>query len=501
MTQIQVELKAAPSIKPMVNVGAGFDVPTGHFLVGKYGEYILNGGMAFMTGVVGQGNVFKSSIADWMQLTAMARMCATATIYDTEISKHEFRLKQVVFGIREFYGEDVIENGRLILTDKTIYTGDEYYDITKEFMLTKIKNREKNEIELPFMNRDRSAYMRIIAPTFCSIDSFSEFSTKDVIKMQDDNSLGEAGGNTIPMRQGLQKTRFLMEVPGLAGGSYTWFILTGQIGDEFVMDPRKPPEKKLTDMKQGKKFKGVPEKFTFVMNNCWYGLHVERLINDNTKSVEYPRDSDDNLKGDTDLNVVTFKQLRGKSGPTGMPVRLVISQEDGVQPSLSEFHNIKEMDRYGLGGNIQNYYLELCPEIKLSRTTVRGKIERHPDLQRALNITNEMCQINIRWRNLDERLQLSPKELYEKIKELGYDWNMILTQTRGWWAPVGLHENLKFLSTMDLLRMANGLYIPYWMENPPEKAVQLYNQTHKNPWVFGVPQLETYEIPGTTTSV
>lgn len=487
---LQPALKAAPPIKPMINVGGGFDVPTGTYQVGMHGEYILNGGVAFMTGVVGKGNTFKSTVSDWMLLTSMARMCSPGTIYDTEVSKHEARLAAVAAGIEEFKSEQILDTGRLVITDKTVYTGDQYYDITKEFMQEKIKNAEKISIEIPFLTRDRSARMKIIKPTFQMVDSFSEFSTSDVIKMQDENSLGDSGGNTISMRQGLQKNRFLMEVPGLSGGSYTWFILTGHIGDEFSMDPRKPPEKKLQHLQQGKKFKGVPEKFTFVMNNCWYASHAEQLINDSTKAPEYPRDTDDNLKGDTDLMCITFKQLRGKSGPTGMPVRLIVSQQDGILPSLSEFNHIKEMGRYGLGGNVQNYYLELCPEIKLSRTTVRGKIERHPELRRALNIVSEMCQMNYLWHYLSDKAKIGPKELYESIKDQGYDWDWLLRNTRGWWAPVGEHEDLKFLSTMDFIRMANGWYIPYWMESPPAKAVELYNSKHAIAWKFGVPQTE-----------
>jgi hypothetical protein len=264
------------------------------------------------------------------------------------------------------------------------------------------------------------------------------------------------------MRQGLQKSRFLMEVPGNATAAYDYVMLTAHIGTEFSMDPRNPPPKKLQHLKGGQKIKGAPEKFTFSTNNCWHCYNAAPFIDQGTKGPAYPRSPTDDMVGDTDLNIVTIRQLRSKSGPSGMAIELVVSQQEGVLPSLSEFHYIKENERFGLEGNVQNYVLALCPEIKLSRTTVRGKIDKHPELRRALNICAELCQITDLWHHMDQRLLCTPKQLYDDLKARGYDWEILLN-TRGYWVSQDKEaEEPPFLSTMDLLLMRAGIYVPYW---------------------------------------
>lgn len=462
-------LTQAPNVKVMINIGALFDIPTGKFLLGKYGESILNGGLGFLTGVVGIGNNFKSTVMNYMGASTLARMgpMSGKFTYDTEINIHEWHLARQASRDPILKGENLIESGRWRITDKTMYHGDQWYDEVKAFMNMKIKEKSKYSIKTPFLDRN-GENLKIVVPSCLGVDSMSEFVTQDVIKMQDDNSLGESGANTVSMRQGLQKNRFLMEIPALAGGSYTYVMMTAHIGSEFSMDPRNPPPKKLAHLPQGVKLKGVPEKFTFVMNNCYHCYNSAKLINDSTKAPEYPRDKDDDLVGDTDLNEVTIRQLRSKSGPSGMAVKLVVSQQEGVLPSLTEFHFIKSEKRWGLEGNVQNYTLAFCPDIALSRTAVRRKIDSHPELRRGLNLAAEMLQITYLWHDIAPEYLCTPKELYDDLIAMGYDWKVLL-DTRGWWAPEGVHEDIKFLSTMDFLRMRTGEYIPYWF-TPEQKA-------------------------------
>ena len=132
---------------------------------------------------------------------------------------------------------------------------------------------------------------------------------------------------------------------------------------------------------------------------------------------------------------------------------------------MTEFHYIKSCNRFGLGGNDRNYYLELIPDVKLSRTTIRQKTESDMKLRRAMNITSEMCQI-YNYMSLDQKYKCTPAQLYQELKDKGYDWDLILSKTRGWWTLIGEHEDTYFLSTMDLLRMRIGEYVPYWY---PEK--------------------------------
>lgn len=71
--------------------------------------------------------------------------------------------------------------------------------------------------------------------------------------------------------------------------------------------------------------------------------------------------------------------------------------------------------------------------------------------------------MNDLWHHVEQSFLIEPNVLYEKIKAAGYEWETLLEKTRGWWAPEG-SNHLLFLSTWDLLKMAEGTYHPYWLE-------------------------------------
>ncbi len=468
---LQPEFLAAPHVKPLINIGSLLDIPTGTYMEGKHGEYILNGGLGNLTGVCGIGNSFKSTLMHYMMLTAMARMKgSTANTYDTEINIHEQQLKRFYNRIEEFKNENILKTSRWVITDKTIYYANVWYEILKNFLTDKKKNGNKILRDTPFLDRSGEKHLQILTPTFTEVDSFSEFETEDVAKIQDENELGESGGNTIHMRQGLAKLRFLMDLPHLCGGSFNYTLLTAHIGKTIQMDQRAAPVIKLKHLKNGDVLKGVTDKFTFIMNNCWQCFDATPLTNDTTKGPEYPRNSDDIMKGDTDLNTVKIRQLRSKSGPSGMAIELIVSQSEGVLPSLTEFHYIKSNDRFGINGTLQNYELDLLPGVKLSRTTVRSKIDSNAQLRRALNITSELCQMHRLWHHLDNEFLCTPKQLYDDLKAKGYEWDTLLA-TRGWWGLEDDKELAPFLSTYDLLNMRIGKYKPYWMNNEKKRKV------------------------------
>ena len=64
-----------------------------------------------------------------------------------------------------------------------------------------------------------------------------------------------------------------------------------------------------------------------------------------------------------------------------------------------------------------------------------------------------------------ENLLCTPKELYDDLIKLGYDWDILLN-TRGWWTIDNETKELPpFLSTKDLLLMRTNEYTPYWLES------------------------------------
>lgn len=459
-------------VKLLVNIGCLFDIPTGSYIKGIHGENVLNGGVGGIVAVVGRGNRYKSTTLHFMMLSAMNRLFSTvetsASSYDTEINMHEHTLKRFLTRFDYLKDKNIIDEGYWVITDKTQYHGNKWHEKAKEFLAYKEQNISKLRYTSPFIGRD-GKQLEVVVPTFSEIDSFSEFDTDDVVKIQNENELGDSGGNTIHMRQGLAKTRFMMEIPSLYSKVNHFLFMTAHLGDSVQMaaGPYAPqPVKKLQHMSVNDKIKGVSDKFFFLMNSCWHAKSATPLINQGTKGPEYPKDSDDNIAGDTDLNLVSLVQLRSKSGSSGYEIPVVVSQSEGILPELSEFHYIKNMERFGIDGSLQHYNLALYPDVKLSRTTVRGKLDTDKKLRRALNITSELCQMHEFHRNTIgvKHLLCTPKELYEGIKSQGYNWDDILENTRGWWTLNDDKHPLKFLSTLDLLEMRVGAYKPYWMK-------------------------------------
>ena len=89
------------------------------------------------------------------------------------------------------------------------------------------------------------------------------------------------------------------------------------------------------------------------------------------------------------------------------------------------------------------------------------------------------------WKDTTEYV-CTPKELYDGLIAQGYDWNVLLA-TRGYWMFSNDKQDTNFLVTYDLLRMLKSEYIPYWMENPPAKALELYNSKHDKKWAYVKP--------------
>ena len=460
--------ESAPLLRPMLNVGCLFDIPTGRYYTGKHGESILNGGLAYNTGIGGLGNMFKSTVAHYFGLTAFSRYTnSTMNVYDTEISVTIARLQDLLFFNPAFMGDDLEGCPRFRLTSSDKMLGDKWFDAIKMAVKARQKEFKKYSGTTPFLDRD-GTHLKALMPFIAEVDSLSTFTVETIADMHEKNSIGASGNNTDSLRGAGAKSQMLFQLPGVTAGGGCYMIMTAHMGAEHQLDPRAIPTKKLTYMKQKITFKNVPQNFTMLTNNCWYVTSATQLINDTTKQPEFPRNSDDDLKGDTDLMLLTIQNLRAKNGPTGLPFEVIVSQSEGMCVGLSEFNYIRKYERFGLGGNVQNYYLELLPDVKLSRTTVRGKLDDNVALQRAMTITSELCQIINLWHNVDEKYLCTPKELYDDLIAKGYDWDVLL-DTRGFWVyeeDEPFHK--PFLSTMDLLKIRVGEYHPWWL--PAVKA-------------------------------
>lgn len=465
--------KPVDAYKVLYNVGSLMDLPTGFYVRGMKGENIVNGGLGSLVAIVGKPNTFKSTVAHYMTLSAASKVASGGyspyiNTYDTEMNIHPDRLRYFANRFEEFRKEDIIDSGVWNITDSTKHLGNEWFKLLKDFLRgEKIKNAKNYTLKTPFMGRDGKA-IETMFPTFGEVDSLTKFVTADIEEMQNKNQLGDSGGNTIFMRAGLGKARLIMELPILCNSSAHYTIATAHVGMENTMGvpQHQQPTKKLQHMRQGEKIKGAPDDFFFLTNSLWQAVSSSLLINKDTRAPLYPRTRSIDGEVSADLNLVTLKLLRNKSGPSGYSVPLVISQTEGVLASLSEFHFIKENDRFGLDGNNVNYSLTLYPAVKVSRTTVRETLDSDPKMRRAVKITADLLQIKDLYKELP--LEIPPLSLlYEKLeKEYGWD---VLLETRDHWTFDQYENKVPFLSSLDILEMYHDKYVPYFLPKGKKK--------------------------------
>lgn len=455
------------SIKPLTNIGALMDIPTGTFISGERNEMILNGGAASVTAVAGLGNMFKSTLMHFIALQSSNTMAcstgkATVHTYDTE-DNMIFNLDRInkLTSKMEYIPENPLyDEDTWSFISKSDMNAEDWIELVHKSVNEKVKDKKNYITYHGYINRITGKPLTLPNMTSIGIDSFSELEGSKTQDTVADGNINNS--NTMFMAQGLLRTKVMKDLPTISVKTNTNFYLTAHVGEIINManGPFAPqPVKQMQHMNANMKVKGVTGKLFYLSTHFYFIMSARALINSNTKAPEYPNSVNDNS---TDLNIIKFKTLRSKTGPSGHLTELIVSQVEGVLPSLSEFHYIKT-NKFGLVGNDRSYAIALYPDVKISRTTVRNKIDEDSKLRRAIYIVSQMLQMRTfmkQYRNLE----CTPEELYHDIKELGYDWDFILEKTRGWYTPNQYTVDLVFLSTLDLLRMRKKQYIPYWFK-------------------------------------
>ena len=325
-----------PHLRPAFNIGCLLDIPTGTYKTGKHGESILNGGLSHFTGLVGKGNMFKSTIAHFTGLQILSRYSSSSLlIYDTELTATMDRFQRLYNLNNPFYQEDLSESARFLLTDKSVELGNAFFDRLKGVVELRIKHKKSLLKNTPFIDPQLQTPIPILPPMIVEIDSLSQTNFDVVQEMFNKHEVGSSKLNTEALKEAAVKSQMVSQLPQLCARGGMYVIVTAHVGEQHQLDPYAPPAKKLSFLKGKDKIKRVPENFTMLPNNLWLMCRDEVLRNDLTKAPEYPRDKEDNLKDDTDLMAITMQNLRAKSGPTGIPFKLVVSQRDGVHVGLS----------------------------------------------------------------------------------------------------------------------------------------------------------------------
>lgn len=475
---------ATPRFRPAVNVGCLMDISTGKFEFGEHGEAVLNGGISALTGVCARPNNFKTWLAVHMlaQLRQSFRRAHSIT-YDSEgtmdpvgrftaISRNNSYLSTI----------DFKDDPQFAFTDLSQYNGDEFFDLFRKTLGGKGKDEKNHTMTTPFINA-KGETKTALYPSGGLLDSLSRMTVTSVEAIYDKNVIGDSGMNTEALNNGRAKKQMFNQLPGLCAKTGAYIILTAHVKDVIQMEAYPTDKRNLSYMKKDTVLEGVSGGMYSLPNNVWM-ITSNKPLQNKEKMPEYPWDNSTAMQGDTDLTKLTMVNIRGKGGMSGLPINLVVSQSEGILPSLSEFDYCKENNRFGIEGSLQNYSMSLLPDVKLSRTKVRQRLNDDPRLQRAVRITADILQMHQFHRGAyGEDLLCDPAVLRDDLAAMGYDWDMLLTQTRPYWVPredEDLHDE-EYLSTLDLLRMRKGLYIPYWFTKEQKSKIDVTKGSGVNP--------------------
>ncbi len=493
----------APKVRVRINTGTLLDIPSGEYLRGKHGEFICNGGIPNITGIVARPNQFKTALLTDLISNAHFFYGGNITIYDSDASQQTSRINHLY---EQTTGSDIdlVNSGDLLLIDNTVAQGEEFHQITRT-ELKRIAGNKGNKFNTPFLNYDDS-FITVKMPQFVAIDTMTALPIDTIAEKQDKHQAGDAKRNTEDMTKGKVKSQIISEMPALANACGAKFIMTAQLRDIIQMDPNSPPKKKLATLRADLNIAGVPSVFYEQTNQLWCILSTSPLLNDADGSPDYPSQKMGMSLGknkktakDRDLTEIEISALRGKGGMSGVPIYLVGTQTDGIKNHLSRWHYLRRYSDdttkkpYGAEGSNVGWYLSIYPDVKFTRITVNDTISDDAKLRRALEITSDIHQILYSMRAFPRELICDPKTLYDDIKALGYDWNKILEETRGVWLfgdgdLKTMSPEAKWpLSTADLLNIRAGHYIPYWLEKagwPTPKTVENPIELTKNDDTF-----------------
>lgn len=461
--------RVAPEIKPYLNVGFPMDMATGVYYKGKHGQNVLNGGILRVMGYGGRGNMYKSTIMHTHALAALNYYsCSTLTTHDAEGSTQVSRYYKLAERMDYIGGIDLVAECRLMFTDLSTMYGNEWFKAVQLLAEHKAKEHKKFQRTSQFVD-SAGKTITCAAPTLAELDSITQMSIEEVNKLFAKAEVGESDLNAEAMRSSMAKNQMLTQIPHVCSTGNVYMMMSAHVGDEIVLDKYAPSTKKLAMMKGNMKFKSTPEKFTFLTEVLLFARNIEVMINQSTKAPEFPRDSSDNAKGDTDLQAVTVQFLRNKQGPSGGTYDYVVSQGEGIHYGLTMLRYLKANKEqggvgWGMSGHDKSYYLDIYPEVKMSRTTVRRLLDEDPKLVRAFEITAYIHQyFGSPTHNPPPKLRCTMSELYTQIKEKGYDWDILLQTQNKWSFEEEMDNYAPYLSEKDLLEMRVDEYRPFWM--------------------------------------
>jgi len=479
-----------------INTSTILDIITGTFQEGAKGEMILLGGLDSVYVVIGPGNAYKSTILQFLTMTALDRMYVGTlkkiekpiiNLYDTETNV-KFDRVQDRLNKTENLPKDMIYNydkGMFRVLTKADCSANEWVVDFNKF--NKEREKEKKVTYTAFTDKYSGEQYKALFPIMHLTDSMSEFEPEGAMDMLTKSKNGEEGTETYYLKGGLFKSKFIGTLPTITRRTNSYFGYVAHTGENKNIGGNKynRPEKQNQYLKGDMEIKGVSGKNNYLTLLSLFAHTATALKNPTTKMPEFPRSSapDDY---ETDLNLVKMTILRSKSGPSGTTIEYVVSQSEGVKVELTNYFYTKVRENnFGVSGSNLSFWMDLYPDVKLRKSTIRELAEEDKRLGKAIEFT-AFLRAMMKYQPGFKHLYDTPENIYKNIVDQRYDMNTLL-ESRSWWTIDQYTDEVPpYLSIFDLLEVAKGLKIPYWLEDDKvtvkkkwRKHFSKYNQDNK----------------------
>ncbi|MGL4460416.1 MAG: hypothetical protein ACRCUB_18835, partial [Plesiomonas shigelloides] len=460
----------APLVRPKLNVNLKYDMQNGRMVLGRNGQWILNGGQAALTSIGGRGNTWKSTFQRINMMHAFVRYALFNGFMeniDSEFSVDPYRTADLMCNFDDHERIDILEElergdeSQYNITDNTEQTGDYWWGkLVNDLEERATKSHARDKLATPFLDYDGSPIC-ILPVWLFDLDSTSQLAMASTLTQQAKGDAGSSEQQTIWMRDAGAKAQMITQMSYMLPRGGAYLSMTAHLDDSIKLDQYAPSNKKLAGLKGDLKFKGVPgRQITFLPASCYIATAEGPLL-DGNKEPMYGTEDRISLKGDTDLKIVRYEQLRGKGGATGMVLDYIYSQQEGMQEELSMWYDLHRVfGGYGMAisGNKVNFSLHLYPELSVTRNSLRKHIRTNRRFRRAIELTWMMAFETHFWHMAPPEYKMEPSVLYTMIKDKGYCWNDILDNSVYWW-HFNDDERFAHLQTIvhrTLIDVANG---------------------------------------------
>ena len=501
MSEAQKNAENGTLMRVRYNVLPLLDIALGDFERGKDGRAYLNGGLSRIMGYGGRGNVFKTFKMQYLTWCFVIRYLPKwVTFFDTEESAEAKRQNVILINVLKNHHKAIDPLARPIvdyfngtaptqfnMNNISKFSGTDWFE---QWIRDPVEEREKlfksgkGRKTAPFLNIF-GEQEKVLVPDVHNCDSLSEWhsdtNSKDVMKSE----VGASESNHLNMTDYNHKAQMISRWPLLAGRGEFMMGFTVQLTDNIEIGRTMgAPQQKLDTMATGIKLSGVPAKqISYLTNSLLIATKSGELKEPNsynpdtgTSEMMFPRERDKELSSSyNDLKLVKYTQWRAKSGPTGINIHLIFSQEEGLKSGLSEWFYLKEILKkkpWGYQKSGHWFSLDILPDTKFQRKSIHDQIEEDQKLARAMTITSTIAYLYNNSVLVPKHLRMTGEELYNNIIKNGYDWDEILTKTVDWWyfdEDKEHHGNVETLTIWSLLEMAADVWEPKFLTRKKSK--------------------------------